>query len=104
MNEYINRGILIGGQVINGSDAGMISSTCCPTPQNIIPTKAEQLGWKVSNLEIAKEMFIKEYEKEIDRIKRKGTRKEKLAYLKTRMKNKQSIRKQVDKLINERIR
>ena len=104
MNEYINRGILIGGQVINGSDAGMISSTCCPTPQNIIPTKAEQLAWKVSNLEKAKEMFIKEYEKEIERIKRKGTRKEKLAYLKTRMKNKQSIRKQVDKLINERIR
>ena len=48
-------------------------------------------------------MFIKESEKEIERIKRKGSQKEKLSYLKTKMKNKEPIRKQVNKIINERI-
>ena len=72
--------------------------------KNIIPTKAEQLAWKVSNLEKAKDIFIKELENEVERIKRKGTRKEKLAYLKTRMKNKEPIRKQVNKIINERMK
>jgi len=54
--------------------------------------------------EVAAQMFIKEYEKQIELIKRKGTRKQKLAYLMARKKNKEPIRKQICKIIDESIK
>ena len=101
--QPIKKWLLAGGNAINGSEAGMASSVYYPIPKNIMPTKAEQIANEIRNLEIVIEMFIKESEKEIERIKRKGSRKEKLSYLKTKMKNKEPIRKQVNKIINERI-
>ena len=101
--QPIKKWVLAGGNAINGSEAGMASSVYCPIPKNIMPTKAEQIANEIRNLEIVTEMFIKESEKEIERIKRKGSQKEKLSYLKTKMKNKEPIRKQVNKIINERI-
>ena len=59
---------------------------------------------KTNNLEIATQIFIKEYENEIEKVKRKGTIKQKLAYLIARMRNKQSISKQVNNMITERIK
>ena len=50
------------------------------------------------------QIFIKEYENEVEKVKRNGTMKQKLAYLIARMKNKQSISKQVNNLIKERIK
>lgn len=101
--QPIKKWVLAGGNAINGSEAGMASSVYCPIPKNIMPTKAEQIANEIRNLDIATEMYIKELEKEIELIKRKGTRKQKLAYLMARMKNKEPICKQVNKIINERI-
>lgn len=50
------------------------------------------------------QIFIKEYENEVEKVKRKGTMKQKLAYLIARMRNKQSISKQVNNMIKERIK
>ena len=47
------------------------------------------------------QIFIKEYENEVEKVKRKGTMKQKLAYLIARMKNKESISKQVNNMIKE---
>ena len=102
--QPIKKWVLAGGNAINGSEAGMASSVYCPIPKNIMPTKAEQLANEIRKLDIATEMYIKELEKEIELIKRKGTRKQKLAYLMARMKNKEPIRKQICKIIDERIK
>jgi predicted CopG family antitoxin len=53
-----------------------------------------------SNLEIVAEMFIQETEREVERIKRKGSNKEKLRYLNARIKHgKKNINKEINKLI-----
>ena len=57
-----------------------------------------------NNLDEAAYYFIRAYIDEVNRIKKKGTRKQKFAYLITRMKNKESISKQVNNMIKERIK
>lgn len=53
-----------------------------------------------SNLEIVAEMFIQETEREVERIKRKGSNKEKLRYLNARIKHgRKNINKEINKLI-----
>lgn len=53
-----------------------------------------------SNLEIVAEMFIQEMEREVERIKRKGSNKEKLRYLNARIKHGgKNINKEINKLI-----
>lgn len=53
-----------------------------------------------SNLEIVAEMFIQEMEREVERIKRKGSNKEKLRYLTARIKHgKKNVRNEINKLI-----
>lgn len=101
--QPIKKWVLAGGNAINGSSVGLATTNYCPIKNSLLPSKAEQIANKIRNLEIVIEMFIKESEKEIERIKRKGSQKEKLSYLKTKMKNKEPIRKQVNKIINERI-
>lgn len=66
----------------------------------IIKTKMEQR----SNLDDASNAFIRAYIDEVSRIKKRGTRKQKVAYLIARMKNKESISKQVNNMITERIK
>ena len=61
-------------------------------------------SYKRSNLEEAANAFIRAYIDEVTRIKKKGTRRQKIAYLITRMKNKESISKQVNNMIIERIK
>ena len=48
--------------------------------------------------------FIRAYIDEVSRIKKRGTRRQKIAYLIARMKNKESISKQVNNMIIERIK
>ena len=93
--QPIKKWVLVGENAINGSSAGLATTNYCPIQNSLLPSKAEQLANEIRKLDIVTEMFIKESEKEIERIKRKGTRKQKLAYLKTKMKNKEPIRKQV---------
>ena len=53
-----------------------------------------------SNLDIAAEMFIQEMEREVERIKRKGSNKEKLRYLNVRINyGEKNINKEINKLI-----
>ena len=59
-------------------------------------------SYKRSNLDYAANAFIRAYIDEVSRIKKKGTRRQKIAYLITRMKNKESISKQVNNMIKER--
>ncbi len=59
-------------------------------------------SYKRSNLDYAANAFIRAYIDEVSRIKKRGTRRQKLAYLIARMKNKESIRKQVNNMITER--
>ena len=59
-------------------------------------------SYKRSNLEYAANAFIRAYIDEVTRIKKKGTRRQKFAYLIARMKNKESISKQVNNMIKER--
>ena len=61
-------------------------------------------SYKRSNLDDAANAFIRAYIDEVTRIKKKGTRRQKLAYLIARMKNKESISKQVNNMIKERIK
>ena len=61
-------------------------------------------SYKRSNLDYAANAFIRAYIDEVTRIKKKGTRRQKIAYLITRMKNKESISKQVNNMITERIK
>ncbi len=61
-------------------------------------------SYKRSNLDDAANAFIRAYIDEVTRIKKRGTRRQKLAYLITRMKNKESISKQVNNMITERIK
>ena len=61
-------------------------------------------SYKRSNLDDAANAFIRAYIDEVTRIKKRGTRKQKLAYLIARMKNKESISKQVNNMIKERIK
>ena len=58
-------------------------------------------SYKRSNLDDAANAFIRAYIDEVTRIKKKGTRRQKIAYLITRMKNKESISKQVNNMIKE---
>ena len=58
-------------------------------------------SYKRSNLDYAANAFIRAYIDEVTRIKKKGTRRQKIAYLITRMKNKESISKQVNNMIKE---
>ena len=57
-----------------------------------------------SNLDDAANAFIRAYIDEVTRIKKRGTRRQKFAYLIARMKNKESISKQVNNMIKERIK
>ena len=59
-------------------------------------------SYKRSNLDDAANAFIRAYIDEVTRIKKKGTRRQKFAYLIARMKNKESISKQVNNMIKER--
>ena len=61
-------------------------------------------SYKRSNLEYAANAFIRAYIDEVSRIKKKGTRRQKCAYLIAIMKNKESISKQVNNMIKERIK
>lgn len=61
-------------------------------------------SYKRSNLDDAANAFIRAYIDEVTRIKKKGTRRQKITYLITRMKNKESISKQVNNMIKERIK
>ena len=61
-------------------------------------------SYKRSNLDDAANAFIRAYIDEVSRIKKKGTRRQKFAYLIARMKNKESISKQVNNMITERIK
>lgn len=61
-------------------------------------------SYKRSNLDDAANAFIRAYIDEVSRIKKRGTRRQKIAYLITRMKNKESISKQVNNMIKERIK
>ena len=61
-------------------------------------------SYKRSNLEEAANAFIRAYIDEVSRIKKRGTRRQKIAYLIARMKNKESISKQVNNMIKERIK
>ena len=56
---------------------------------------------KRSNLDYAANAFIRAYIDEVTRIKKRGTRRQKIAYLIARMKNKESISKQVNNMIKE---
>ena len=58
-------------------------------------------SYKRSNLEEAANAFIRAYIDEVSRIKKRGTRRQKIAYLIARMKNKESISKQVNNMIKE---
>ena len=59
---------------------------------------------KRSNLDDAANAFIRAYIDEVSRIKKRGTRRQKITYLIARMKNKESISKQVNNMIKERIK
>ena len=59
-------------------------------------------SYKRSNLEEAANAFIRAYIDEVSRIKKRGTRRQKFAYVIARMKNKESISKQVNNMIKER--
>lgn len=61
-------------------------------------------SYRFNNLNETTKLFIKEYENQIELIKRKGTRKQKLAYLMARMKNKEPVRKLICKIIDERVK
>ena len=58
-------------------------------------------SYKRSNLEEVSNAFIRAYIDEVSRIKKRGTRRQKIAYLIVRMKNKESISKQVNNMIKE---
>ena len=58
-------------------------------------------SYKRSNLEEASNAFIRAYIDEVSRIKKRGMRRQKIAYLIARMKNKESISKQVNNMIKE---
>ena len=61
-------------------------------------------SYKRSNLDDAANAFIRAYIDEVTRIKKRGKRRQKFAYLIARMKNKESISKQVNNMIKERIK
>ena len=58
-------------------------------------------SYKRNNLDYAANAFIRAYIDEVSRIKKRGKRRQKFAYLIARMKNKESISKQVNNMIKE---
>ena len=96
----MERKVLLTGKSINGTRAGFTQTTSLEILYK--PSKQVQdILDKRSNIDYAANAFIRAYIDEVTRIKRRGTRKEKLTYL--FRKEKDMTLKDVYELVNKQL-